>query len=33
MEGECEDWVLVEKGGGKNVKNGDVVSKVIEKKF
>jgi hypothetical protein len=30
MEGKCEDWVLEEKGGGKNVekKNVDVVSKV-----
>ena len=27
MEGKCEDWVLVEKGGGKNVENVDVVSK------
>jgi hypothetical protein len=33
MEGKCEDWVLVEKGGGKNVENVDVVSEVIEKKF
>ncbi len=32
MEGKCEDWVLVEKGGGKNVENVDVVSKVVEKK-
>jgi len=22
MEGKCEDWVLVEKGGGKNVDGG-----------
>ena len=33
MEGKCEDWVLVEKGGGKNVENVDVVSKVVEKNF
>ncbi len=33
MEGKCEDWVLVLKGGGKNVENVDVVSKVMEKKF
>jgi hypothetical protein len=29
MEGKYEDWVLVEKGGGKNVENVDVVSKVM----
>ena len=28
MEGECEDWVLEETGGGKNVKNVDFMSKV-----
>ncbi len=33
MEGKCEDWVLEEKGGGKNVKNVDVVLKVVEKKI
>jgi len=33
MEGKCGDWVLVEKGGGKNVKNVDVVSKIMEKKI
>ena len=33
MEGKCEDWVLVEKGGGKNVENVDIVSKVMEKKI
>jgi len=33
MEGKCEDWVLEEKGGGKNVENVDVVSKVVEKKI
>ncbi len=33
MEGKCEDWVLVEKGGGKNVENVDVVSKVMEEKI
>ena len=25
MEGKCEDWVLVLKGGGKDVENVDVV--------
>jgi hypothetical protein len=30
MEGKYEDWVLVKKGGGKNVKNVDVMSKVEE---
>jgi hypothetical protein len=33
MEGKCEDWVLVEEGGGKNVENVDVVSRVMKKKF
>jgi len=33
MEGKCEDWVLEKKGGGKNVENVDVVSKVVEKKI
>ena len=33
MEGKCEDWVLVEKGGGKNVENVDVVSMVVERKI
>ena len=33
MEGKYEDWVLVEKGGGKNVENVDVVSKVMEEKI
>ncbi len=33
MEGKCEDWVLVEKGGGKNVENVDIMSKVMEGKF
>jgi hypothetical protein len=33
MEGKCEDWVLVEKGGGKNVENVDVVSIVVERKI
>jgi hypothetical protein len=33
MEGKCRDWVLVEKGGGKNVENVDVVSIVVEKKI
>jgi hypothetical protein len=30
MEGECEDWVLEETGGGKNVENVDFMSKVKE---
>jgi len=33
MEGKCEDWVLVEKGGGKNVENVDVLSIFVEGKF
>ncbi len=33
MEGKCGDWVLVEKGGGRNVENIDVVSNVMEKRF
>ncbi len=34
MEGKCEDWVLVEKGGRKKMsKKVDVVLKVMEKKF
>ena len=34
MEGKYEDWVLVEKGGGKkNVENVDVVSIVEERKI
>jgi len=28
MEGKCEDWVLEEKGGGKNVENVDFMSKI-----
>ncbi len=28
MEGKCEDWVMVETGGGKNVENVDFTSKV-----
>ena len=32
MEGKCEDWVLEEKGGGKNVENVDVMLKIVEKK-
>ena len=31
MEGKCEDWVLEEKGGGKNVENVDFMSKVMER--
>jgi len=31
MEGKCEDWVLEEKGGGKNVENVDSLSKTMEK--
>jgi len=31
MEGKCEDWVLEEKGGGKNVENVDSLSKIMEK--
>jgi len=30
--GEYEDWVLVEKGSGKNVENVDVVLIVVERK-
>jgi hypothetical protein len=30
MEGKYEDWVLVETGGGKDVENVDVVSKIME---
>jgi len=30
MEGKCEDWVLEEKGGGKNVENVDSLSKIME---
>ena len=33
MEGKYEDWVLVEKGGGKNVENIDVVSRVMKKEI
>jgi len=33
MEGKCEDWVLVEKGGGKNVENVDVMSIVVEREI
>jgi hypothetical protein len=33
MEGKYEDWVLVEKGGGKNVESVDVVSMVVERKI
>jgi hypothetical protein len=33
MEGKYEDWVLVEKGGGKNVENVDVAWKVVEEKI
>jgi hypothetical protein len=33
MEGKYKDWVLVKKGGEKNVENVDVVSKVVEKKI
>ena len=29
MEGKCEDWVLEEKGGGKNVENVDFMSKIM----
>jgi hypothetical protein len=31
MEGKCEDWVLEEKGGGKNVENVDFMSKIMER--
>ena len=31
MEGKCEDWVLEEKGGGKNVENVDFMPKIMEK--
>ena len=33
MEGKCEDWVLEEKGGGKNVENVDFMSKVMEREI
>ena len=32
MEGKCEDWVLEETGGGKNVENVDFMSRVVKKK-
>jgi hypothetical protein len=31
MEGKCEDWMLEEKGGGKNVENVDFMSKIMER--
>ena len=31
MEGKCEDWVLEEKVGGKNVENVDFMSKIMER--